>query len=119
YLTGNAPTRLVGTLVNKDIHRLGQPQAEDVLVYERPDQPRWSITGQVTDDGRYLIVEVGDGTTSRKNRVLFKDLNEPGAKFQPVIDNFDSRNSFIENAGPVFYIQTDLDAPRGKVVAID
>jgi prolyl oligopeptidase len=100
-------------------HRLGQPQAEDTLVYERPDQPKWSVTGQVTDDGRYLLVDLGDGTTSGKSRVLFKDLREPGAKLQALIDNFDSRNFFIDNIGSVFYFQTDRDAPRGRVVAID
>jgi prolyl oligopeptidase len=100
-------------------HRLGQPQSEDVLVYERPEQPKWSVTGHVTDDGRYLVVDVGDGTTSRKNRIFFADLNEPERKFRPVIDNFDSRNSFIDNVGTVFYFHTDLDAPRGRVVAID
>src|SRR5579884_1770894 len=36
-------------------HRLGTPQAEDVLVYERPDQPEWGMTAQVTDDGRYAV----------------------------------------------------------------
>jgi len=37
-------------------HRLGTPQAEDVLVYERPDQKEWLFSGSVTDDGRYLIM---------------------------------------------------------------
>jgi prolyl oligopeptidase len=100
-------------------HRLGQPQAEDTLIYERPDQPKWGVTGGVTDDGRYLVVDVSDGTTSGKSRVYFKDLQDAGAKFQALIDNFDSRNALIDNIGPVFYFQTDLDAPRGRLVAID
>src|SRR5439155_12549614 len=37
-------------------HRLGTPQADDVLVYHRPDQRDWSFNGHVTDDGHYLIV---------------------------------------------------------------
>jgi prolyl oligopeptidase len=100
-------------------HRLGKPQSEDALVYEVPDHPRWTVNGHVTDDGRYLVVNLGDGTTSRRNRILYKDLTRPDAKFVPLIDNFDSRNYFIDNVGPVFYFQTDLKAPRGKVVAID
>jgi prolyl oligopeptidase len=100
-------------------HKLGTPQSEDALVYERPDQPKWTINGQVTHDGRYLIVSIGDGTTSRKSRTYFKDLKEPDAKLTPLIDNFDSRNSFIDNVGPQFYFRTDKDAPLGRVVAID
>jgi prolyl oligopeptidase len=36
-----------------------------------------------------------------------------------LIDNFDAEYSFIANDGPVFYFKTDLNAPRGKVIAID
>jgi prolyl oligopeptidase len=100
-------------------HRLGTPQSADTLVHERPDHPKWTISGTVTDDGRYLVVQIGDGTTSRRTRMLFKNLNETDAKLTALIDNFDSRNSFIDNVGPVFYFHTDLDAPNGKVVAID
>ena len=36
-----------------------------------------------------------------------------------LIDNFDHEYSFIGNDGPVFFFKTDLDAPRGRVIAID
>jgi prolyl oligopeptidase len=100
-------------------HKLGTPQSEDALVYERPEQPKWSINGAVTDDGRYLLVMVSDGTTSRKYRVFYKDLKEADVKLTPLIDNFDSRNFFIDNVGTQFYFRTDKDAPLGRVVAID
>jgi len=100
-------------------HRLGAPQSEDVLVYHRPEQPTWTITGSVTDDGRYLIIRIGDGTTSRKSRIAYKDLDEPYGLSVDLIDNFDSVNSFIYNDGPIFYFRTDLEAPRGRVVAVD
>src|SRR5947209_8632208 len=58
-------------------HRLGTPQAEDVLVYHRPEHSRWTFTTSVTEDGHYLIVDIGDGTTSRKSRIAYKDLHEP------------------------------------------
>jgi prolyl oligopeptidase len=100
-------------------HKLSTPQSEDALVHERPDQPKWTIGGRVTDDGRYLLVSIGDGTTSRKLRSYYKDLTVPDSKLSPIIDNFESRNFFLDNVGPVFYFRTDKDAPRGRVVAID
>ena len=100
-------------------HRTGTPQSEDVLVYQRPDQPSWTLGGDVSDDGRYLIISVSDGTTSRKNRVVYKDLNEPFGLPIELIDNHESVNAFVYNDGPIFYFQTDKDAPRGQVVAID
>jgi prolyl oligopeptidase len=100
-------------------HRLGTPQSEDVLVYHRPEQPKWSVTGGVSDDGRYLVIYIGDGTTSRKTRIVYKDLNEPYGLPVDLIDNHDSVNSFITNDGPIFYFKTDWEAPRGRVVAVD
>ncbi len=94
-------------------HRLGTPQSEDVLVYHRPDQPTWSIYGEVTDDGRYLIIDVGDGTTSGKSRIVYKDLNEPYGLPVDLIDNAEAVNDFIANDGPIFYFHTDRDAPQG------
>src|SRR5947207_5835968 len=42
-------------------HRLGTPQASDVVVYARPDQPAWSIGGDVTEDGRYRVIPTPPG----------------------------------------------------------
>ena len=100
-------------------HRLGTPQAEDVLVYARPDQPKWTVGGGVTEDGRYLIIEVGDGTTSGKSRVLVKDLLEPYGMPIRVIDNADAKWELVGNDGPLFYMKTDESAPKGRVIAID
>ena len=100
-------------------HRVGTLQSEDVLVYHRPDQPTWTLGGEVSEDGRYLVISVSDGTTSRKSRVVYKDLNEPFGLPIDLIDNHDSVNAFVHNDGPIFTFRTDKDAPRGKVVAVD
>src|SRR5262249_39008006 len=100
-------------------HRLGTLQSDDVLVYHRPDQPTWGCGGYVTQDGRYLIISLSDGTTSRKSRIAYKDLQEPYGLPIDLIDSFDAVYSFIDNDGPIFYFRTDLDAPKGRVVAID
>jgi prolyl oligopeptidase len=42
-------------------HRLGTPQSADVLIYIRRDDPDWFVAGQVTDDGRYLIITANHG----------------------------------------------------------
>ena len=99
-------------------HRIGQPQDKDQLVYERKDQKEWQFDGDVTEDGHYLIITVHKGT-DHKYRVFYKDLQRPGAKIVELIDNFDNEYSFIGNDGPMFYFQTDLGAPRRRVVAID
>jgi prolyl oligopeptidase len=104
-------------------HRLGTDQREDVLVYERPDQPDWGFGGDVTDDGRYAVLHVWLGT-DRRNRVYYLDLKDakrPRVTGEVVrlLDDFDASYAFVGNDGPVFYFLTDLDAPRKRVMAID
>src|SRR3989475_2035728 len=52
------------------------PISQDVLVYERPDQPDWGMNAEVTDDGRYAVLTVWLGT-DRRNRVYYRDLKDP------------------------------------------
>jgi prolyl oligopeptidase len=99
-------------------HKLGTPQDSDTLVYERKDQKEWGFGGTVTDDGRYLIITITQGT-ARKNRIYYKDLGKANSPVLPLLDGFDSAYTFIDNTGPVFLFRTDKDAPTGRVVAID
>jgi prolyl oligopeptidase len=99
-------------------HKIGTPQAEDVLIYERPDQKEWGFSSAVTDDGRYLTIHVWQGTDTR-NRFFYKDLQQADAKVVELLNDFDADYSFIDNVGTTFYFRTDLDAPRGRVIAID
>ncbi|REJ72312.1 MAG: S9 family peptidase [Planctomycetota bacterium] len=99
-------------------HRVGRDQADDALVFHRPDQPEWGFYCTVTEDGRYLIITVSKGTDD-KYRIFYRDLDEPYAAPVPLIDTFEHEFSFIGNDGPVFYFKTDLDAPLKRVIAID
>ena len=82
-------------------HRVGRPQSRDDLVYDRPDQPDWLLSGSVTDDGQYLIITVEQGTDDR-TRLYFIDLDNSGKPEinNPVvrlIDKFDAVYDFIGN----------------------
>jgi prolyl oligopeptidase len=99
-------------------HRLGTAQSDDKLIYERPDNKEMLFGGDVTDDGNYLIIHVSQGTEP-KNRIYYKDLTQPDSPVVKLLDDFDAQYDFIDNDGPVFWFQTDLDAPRGRLIAID
>ncbi len=99
-------------------HALGTAQAADTLVYDRKDQPEWYLTGGVTDDGRYLVIDVNPGSKIETG-LFYKDLTQPSSPVVELLNKFDARYDFIDNDGPVFWIKTDLDAPRGRVWAID
>ena len=103
-------------------HRIGREQSRDELIYDRPDQPDWIFDATVTDDGQYVIITVSQGTDVR-TRLYFIDLDNPG---KPQIDNpvvrlidkLDATYAFVGNKGTMFYVRTDRNAPRGRIVAI-
>jgi len=99
-------------------HKLGTPQDEDYVVYERPDNKEYFVGGGVSEDGNWLVISVGKGT-ERMNMVYFKNLTMEKAGVLPLVTNLQNSYSFIGNDGSVFYFRTDKDAPRSKVVKVD
>ncbi len=98
-------------------HQIGNSQGKDQLVYERKDHPNWGFNGFVTDDGRYLIIQVNQGT-DEKNRIYYKDL-QANDHVVELLNNFDAGYSFVGNKGPIFWFWTDLEAPHGRLIEID
>jgi prolyl oligopeptidase len=99
-------------------HKIGTPQSKDALIYERRDHQDWLFNPEVTEDGRYLVITVSQGSDP-KNRVFYKDLRQPDSKVVELLDKQDAAYNFLDNDGSVFWFRTDLNAPRARVVAID
>ncbi|HEX7326186.1 MAG TPA: prolyl oligopeptidase family serine peptidase [Rhodanobacteraceae bacterium] len=102
-------------------HRLGTPQADDKLVYSMPGHPEWLVGGFVSEDGRYLVLSVEPNSIS-KNDLYYADLGNPlhpdiGAPVKPLYTKANAAYSPIGNIGDTLYLQTTLDAPRGRIVA--
>ena len=99
-------------------HRMGTLQSEDRLIYERPDQKEWGFNGQVTEDGRYLIIYAWHGTAS-ENGVFYLDLDDPSSDVVELLSDFDAKYELVGNDGSKFYFKTDHDAPQNRLIAID
>ena len=104
-------------------HRIGTPQSDDVLIYERPDQPSWIVGGSVTEDGRYLLVTTYKGADNN-NQLFFADLGDPlqpdiRARIRPLVESQDAEFAPIGNDGTRLYLRSDQDAPRRRIIAID
>ncbi len=98
-------------------HTLGTSQAEDRLVYERPDARELGFSPSLTEDGRYLVLTVWHGS-SPKNRIYYRRADSQG-DFLRLLDEADASYDFLGNVGSVLYFRTDLGAPRGRIIAID
>jgi len=99
-------------------HKIGTPQSEDRVVYERPDHPKWRFDGWVTEDSRYLTVSVRE-TTGDKNAFYYRDLEDAESEFVELIPELTHSYGILGNDGTVFYFRTNLDAPNYRVIAID
>jgi prolyl oligopeptidase len=104
-------------------HRAGTQQSQDVLIYERKDLPTWFINGQVTEDGRYLIVFLAEGS-SNNNRLYYADLGAPlqpnvSAPVKPVVEEDGAEYAVFGNTGSMLFVRSDRDAPNRKVIGID
>ena len=98
-------------------HSLGTPQSQDALVYEDPKNKQLRFKAFITEDGNYLGLDVSIGTDTQ-NRFYYRALADDGP-FIKLLDAADAMYSFVDNLGTSFYFQTDLNAPKGRILAID
>lgn len=99
-------------------HRIGTTQAEDRLVYERSDQPDWGFGASLSDDGRYLVITVSQGTDER-NRLFYQDLGKAGSAVVELVPELTAAYDFIGSAGRRLFVRSDDGAERYRVLAID
>ncbi len=99
-------------------HKLGTKQAADRLVFSTPRRPDLNNTGEVSDDGRWLIASSSSGTDPRFE-VTLVDLRNPKAKPRVLLPGFNNNWGYIGNRGSTFYFVTDRGAPRQRVVNLN
>lgn len=98
-------------------HKIGDKQEADKLVFEDKENPLRYFGAGTTEDERFLIIDISEGTDG--NQIMVQDLNEKDAKFEYLIKGFDNHNSVIDNVGGKLLVMTDVDAPNYKLVLID
>ncbi|MFI7060863.1 prolyl oligopeptidase family protein [Kribbella sp. NPDC050124] len=99
------------------LHRVGTPQSSDALVLDFPDNDRIFITPEVSEDDRYLIVHISEGTDPAARLWVFP-ITSDGGIGEPikVVDYLADEIAFVRMSGDQLVLRTDRDAPRGRVV---
>ena len=102
-------------------HKVGQPQAEDVLVYEDKEHPQRFQGVGTTEDERFAILSISErGKGKKGNSLFYKDLKADDANFSPIIAEIgDDSYNVIDNVDDKFLIRTSKNAPNGRVVLVD
>jgi len=104
------------------IHRIGEPQDHDELILEFPENDQLMFWGEVTDDDRYLVVSIVEGTEN-KNRlwvypIISGQRSELGSPVK-IIDEVIAEFVLAGSQANTVYLRTDLDAEAGRLVAVD
>ncbi len=99
-------------------HLLGTQQKEDILAYERPDHKDWSFQCKVTGDGAYLVITTWSGT-GEGNHIFLQELQTPDKPITELLGDEGASYTFLGSFGCLFWFQTTLNAPRGRVISVD
>ncbi|MEN3326700.1 MAG: prolyl oligopeptidase [Acidobacteriota bacterium] len=102
-------------------HKVGTPQAQDVLVYEDKDHPQRFHNVETTEDERFATLNISERGKGKKGNALFyRDLSKGDPKFMPIIEEIgDDTYSLIDNVGDKLLIRTSHNSPNGRVVLVD
>ncbi len=98
-------------------HALGTDAVSDPEIFGAGYQPENGIFPHASEDGSYLLAAVWWGW--RKVELHVRDLREKhDAAFRPLVTGIDAK-FHPQFAGDYLIVQTDWDAPNGRILRID
>ncbi len=100
-------------------HAIGTPQGRDVKIYATPSRPELNHSAQVTDDGDYLLIASSAGTDDRFELTVGSLDQAAPPRLKTLVKGVDHDWRLAGSVGPTFYFQTNKNAPRGRLVAMD
>ena len=111
-----------GTGTEVYFHRVGSSVDSDQLVFGKEYKGEHFgqmelIGARVTQNGRYLMIEVSHGVPAKRVDIYAKDLRTPDAELHEMIHGIDSRFTPV-NYGDDLYVLTDYQAENYRVVKV-
>lgn len=98
-------------------HSMGTDPAKDQQIFGKGYGPEIIIGVSLSEDGRYLLIQVFHGAAGDHVEIYYRDLlsHEPP---KPVVNDISAR--FIGDiGGGQLFMQTDWKAPKGRVLVVD
>jgi prolyl oligopeptidase len=101
-------------------HRFKTSASDDPLIFGKKfnDEtfgPMELISAKVTENGRYLLINVGHGVPATRVDIYVKDLRVPDSPIRTLVHGIDSR-IYATNFGDDFYLFTDYRAPKYRIL---
>ena len=115
-------SKFEGKLTEVYLHRMGTAVSADQRIFGESFNGETFgamelITCNVSENGRYLLIDVNHGVPPKRVDVYVKDLRSADAPIRPIIHGIDSR--FVPaNYGDDLYVLTDYQAENYRIVRI-
>jgi prolyl oligopeptidase len=98
-------------------HAMGTDPAQDTELFGKGFGPGDIIGADLSEDGRFLLIEVLHGSAAEKTEVYFQDLARRGP-ITAIVNDIQAR-FFASFGGDKVYMQTNWKAPHGRILAVD
>jgi len=98
-------------------HAFGKPAASDPQIFGKGYGPENDISAYVTDNGRYLIIQVTKGSAEDETELWMQNLASSGP-IVPIVKGI--KAAFIGHAaGDTLFIRSNWEAPNWRILAVD
>lgn len=100
-------------------HRMGTGQDVDERVFKVVDHPTRNPFVQISDDFRYLVIGLYDG--SQSSGIYYRALGSDGMPSSEVVrlfDTFEAAYDFVGEVDDIFYVRTNAEAPNWQLIAV-
>ena len=99
-------------------HALGTPQSSDAVIFgSTAEQKHRYVGASVGGDDRYLVISAANSTSG--NKLFIKDLQSESDDLIVVFADESADGSLLESNDAYLLIETNRDAPKGRVIAVD
>lgn len=101
-------------------HKVGTSQSLDEVVFEYKENIKTYNYGNVSDDGKYLLITVFEGTDPEHKLYLLPMDDFRTKKFKNLIkyhDEFSSILDYITNKNEIFYFKTNYKAKKHCIIS--
>ncbi len=99
-------------------HRLGDDQALDQLIFEKPNERETVFGVEVSDNDRWVVITAFKGSSDR-SEVYALDRHSTDPQLVPLFSGFSAAYAFIESTGDRLLFRTDDGAPRGRIISVE
>src|SRR5271157_858772 len=97
-------------------HAMGSPSSADQEIFGKGYGPNQRIAGGLTENGRWLLIQVSEGVPAKRTELYFQDVAARG----PIRNLLKEDAEFdIEETGDFLFLNTNWKAPKRRVIRID